>query len=90
MRLHGGSREAQRSKLTFTKKPSHADDDQEVELGRNLVAAFIATSHGIGLDYARKKYADEPLGEYWITLARMVIADMSNRQAEPERPTRIQ
>jgi hypothetical protein len=31
---------------------------QEEVLGRNLAAAFIATQHGIGLDYARKKYAD--------------------------------
>jgi len=58
---------------------ARAQDNQEVQLGRNLAAAFIATSHGIGLDYARKKYADQPVGEYWIALARTVIADMSNR-----------
>ena len=72
------------------KRPTQGNDYHEVQLGRNLAAAFIATSHGIGLDYARKKYAEEPLGEYWISLARMVITDMSDRPAEPQRPTRIQ
>ena len=60
-------------------------EDQEVRLGRNLAAAFIAACHGIGLDYARRKYADQPVGEYWIALARMVIADQNNRPAPPER-----
>jgi hypothetical protein len=72
------------------KKSSQGNNDQEIQLGRNLAAAFIATSHGIGLDYARKKYAGGPVGEYWITLARMVIAEMSNRPAEPAHPTSIQ
>jgi hypothetical protein len=47
--------------------------DQEMQLGRNLTAAFIATCQGIGLDYARKKDASQPVGEYWIALARKVI-----------------
>ena len=71
------------------KGPSHPDDNQEVQLGRNLAAAFIATCHGIGSDYARKKYASQPVGEYWIALARKVIADLSNRShqgAHPQRP----
>jgi hypothetical protein len=29
------------------------------------------------LDYARKEYANRPVGEYWIALARKVIADAS-------------
>jgi hypothetical protein len=68
----------------------HAENDQEVQLGRNLAAAFIATCHGIGLDYARKKYADQPVGEYWIALARKVIADLSKRPEEPRRTPTIQ
>ena len=62
--------------------------DHELELARNLAAAFIATSHGIGLEYARKKYAHEPVGDYWITLARIVTADFAKRSAQPvSRPT---
>ena len=68
----------------------HAEEDQEVQLGRNLAAAFIATCHGIGLDYARKKYADEPVGQYWITLGRKVTADMIKRAIEPDRRSTIQ
>jgi hypothetical protein len=64
-------------------------DDEEVRLGRNLAAAFIATRQGIGLDYARKKYAGQPVGEYWIALARMVIADQSKRPAHTERTPTI-
>jgi hypothetical protein len=64
--------------------------NEEVQLGRNLAAAFIATSHGIGLDYARKKYAGQPVGKYWIALARKVIADTNNSPVEPERIPTIQ
>jgi len=49
-----------------------AEEDQEVQLGRNPSAAFIATDHGIGLDDARKKYAGQPVGQYCSALARMV------------------
>lgn len=65
------------------RKASHDDNEQEVQLGRNLGAAFIATSHGIGLDYAREKYLDQPLGEYWIALARTVIADLNKSPQQP-------
>ena len=61
------------------------EEDQDVQLGRNLAAAFIATCHGIGLDYARKKYGGQPVGQYWIALARKVAKDMSTRAIEPER-----
>jgi hypothetical protein len=63
---------------------------KEVQLGRNLAAAFIATCHGIGLDYARKKYAAQPVGQYWIALARKIARDMSMRAVEPERTSAIQ
>ena len=65
-------------------------DNEENQLARNLAAAFIATCHGIGLDYARKKYAGEPVGEYWIALARKVTADLSKRPLEPDRTPTIQ
>ena len=65
-------------------------DNEEDQLARNLAAAFIATCHGIGLDYARKKYAGEPVGEYWIALARKVTADLSKSRVEPQRSPTIQ
>ena len=65
-------------------------DDQEVNLARNLAAAFICARTGIGLAYARKTYADEPVGEYWIALARMVIADDSRHVARRKRAPKIQ
>ncbi len=48
--------------------------DPEVKLARYLASAFIAYSHGIGMDYARKKYAHEPIGPFWIQVARLVSA----------------
>ncbi len=57
----------------------------------HLAAAFIATQHGIGLDYARKKYAHEPVGEFWISLARMVLEHFAQNPGLPPRgPTTIQ
>ena len=56
---------------------------QEEVLGRNLAAAFIATQHGIGMDYARKKHGDEPVGEFWISLARIVIEHFTQTPALP-------
>jgi hypothetical protein len=35
------------------------------------------------LDYARKKYAGEPVGEYWIALARKATADLSKALSVP-------
>jgi hypothetical protein len=52
-------------------------------LGRNLAAAFIATQHGIGLDYARKKNAQQPVGDFWIALARMVIEHLASHPTLP-------
>ncbi len=48
--------------------------DTEMKLARYLASAFIAYSHGIGMDYARKKYAHMPVGPFWIEVARMVSA----------------
>jgi hypothetical protein len=63
----------------------------ELELARNLATAYIATEQGIGLDYARKKYAEQPVGEFWISLARMVIEQLGNRGVpEPRSPRTIQ
>ena len=53
------ARKTYRYKLTLMERP-HGMDDEHVRLGRNLAAAFIATCQGIGLDYARKKYAGQP------------------------------
>jgi hypothetical protein len=55
-----------------------------------LAAAFIANCHGIGLDYARKKCAGEPLGEYSIALAAQGDRDLSERSEEPARTPTIQ
>jgi hypothetical protein len=48
--------------------------DPEMKLARYLASAFIAYSHGIGMDYARNKYAHMPVGAFWIEVARLVSA----------------
>jgi hypothetical protein len=58
---------------------------QEEVLGRNLAAAFIATQYGMGMDYARKEHADEPVGEFWLSLARMVMEHFTQNPALPPR-----
>lgn len=71
----------------------HPDDVlrlQEETLGRNLASAYIATQHGIGMDYVKKTHAHEPVGEFWISLARMVIEHMSKQPALPPLPQTIQ
>jgi hypothetical protein len=47
--------------------------------GAIFVAAFIATSQGVGLDETCKMYAPEVVGEYGIEPARRVIEDMHGR-----------
>lgn len=80
-RIH---RKTHRCKLNGMGRPK-AEDHQEVQLGRDLAAAFIAACHGTGLDYARNISAGQPVGEYWTALARMVIADQNNCPAPSER-----
>jgi hypothetical protein len=42
------------------------------------------------MDYARKKYADVPVGAFWVDIARQVIAHMAKRGGQPERSATIQ
>jgi hypothetical protein len=58
--------------------------EHELQVARYLGAAFIAQSHGIGMDYARKKYAHMLVGSYWIDIARQVIAHMAQRGGQPD------
>ena len=55
-------------------KKTDPKPDPEMILARYLASAFIAYSQGIGMDYARKKYAHMPVGPLWIEVARMVSA----------------
>jgi hypothetical protein len=64
---------------------------EEVRLALNLSAAFTATRENIGLDYARKKYGHEPVSDYWVAVARMVIEDLIMRPGRlPRTPPTIQ
>ncbi len=69
----------------MARRPTHPEQIEEQALGRNLAAAFIATRMGIGLDYARKRHAHEPVGEFWLSVARMVIDQMAQQAAPPVR-----
>jgi hypothetical protein len=55
-------------------KKTDSKPDPEMKLARYLASAFVAYSHGIGMDYARKKYARMPVGPFWIEVARLVSA----------------
>ena len=76
----------------MARRPTHPEQIEEQALGRNLAAAFIATRLGIGLDYARKRHAHEPVGEFWLSVARMVIDQMAQQAAPPVQggPGRVQ
>ena len=64
--------------------------DPEMQLARYLASAFIAYSHGIGMDYARKKYAHMPVRAFWIDIARQVIEHMAKRGGQPDFSVTIQ
>ena len=66
-------------------EPKHPEPEEEV-LGRNLAAAYIAMQHGIGMDYAKQRHVHEPVGEFWISLARMVMEHLSQHHRIPPRP----
>ncbi len=71
-------------------RDSDRDLDHELQVARYLAVAFIAQSHGIGMDYARKKYAHMPVGSFWVDIARQVIAHMAQRGGEPDFSATIQ
>jgi hypothetical protein len=60
--------------------------DHELQVAHYLAVAFIAQSHEIGMDYARKKYA----GSFWVDIARQVIAHMAQRGWRPDFSATIQ
>lgn len=77
--------------IPLAPEPNRPIPPEEEVLGRNLAAAFIATQQGIGLNHARKKHAHEPVGEFWISLARMVIDHLAQHAPLPSRkPPTIQ
>jgi hypothetical protein len=66
------------------------DPEQELQVARYLSAAYVAYAHGQGMDYTRKKYADMPVGKFWLGVARLVIEGMSTavEKAFPVPPDR--
>jgi hypothetical protein len=64
--------------------------EHELKVARYLASAFIAQSHGIGMDYARKKYAHMPVGSFWVDIARQVIAHMQQGGGQPDFSATIQ
>jgi len=36
------------------------------------------------MDYARKKYADVPVGSFWVDIARQVISHVSKRAGQQD------
>jgi hypothetical protein len=63
-------------------KKTDSTPDPEMIFSRYLASAFIAYSQGIGMDYARKKYAHLPVGPLWIEVARMVSAATAQDRIE--------
>ena len=65
------------------------DPERELQVARYLSAAYVAYVHGAGMDYTRKKYANEPVGEFWLEVARLVIKGMAmaGEKAFPGLPT---
>jgi hypothetical protein len=40
---------------------------QEIlDVARYLSSAYVAYTHGSGMDYTRKKCADHPVGKFWL------------------------
>ena len=66
-------------------EPKRPAPTEEEMLGRNLAAAYIAMQHGIGMDYAKKRHAHERVGEFWISVARMVIDHLAQHPPLPPR-----
>jgi hypothetical protein len=64
------------------------DPERELQVARYLSAAYVAYAHGQGMDYTRKKYADTPVGNFWLEIARLVIEGMAmeDEKAFPVRP----
>jgi hypothetical protein len=65
-----------------------SDPEREVQVAPYLSAAYVAYVHGQGIDYTRKKYADMPVGKFWLEVARLVIEEMATagEKAFPVRP----
>jgi hypothetical protein len=64
------------------------DPEKVLAVARYLSAAYVAYEHGAGMDYTRKKYADHPIGKFWLQVAELVIEGMAmaGEKALPVRP----
>jgi hypothetical protein len=64
------------------------DPEKVLAVARSLSAAYVAYQHGAGMDYTRKKYADHPIGKFWLQAAELVIEGMAmaDERKFPTRP----
>jgi hypothetical protein len=65
-------------------RDSDRDVDHELQVARYLAVAFIAQIPRDGL--RSKRYAQMPVGSFWLDIARQVIAHMSLRWAQLSLP----
>jgi hypothetical protein len=63
------------------------DPERELQVARYAAERYVAYVHGQGMDYTRKKYADMPVGNFWLEVARLVIGGMAmaGEKASPVR-----
>jgi hypothetical protein len=72
-------------------RPKRRGYSQEERLARYFAVSYIAAEQGYrSLDYVAKVYADHPIGEMWLTLARDVIQHLTSRTKAPLHPPTIQ
>ena len=69
-------------------EPKRPPSAEEKILAQNLVAAYVAMRHGIGMDWAKKQYVHEPVAEFWISVARMLIEHIEHLEQQPPKPPR--
>jgi hypothetical protein len=69
--------------MAMDRKPE--PDPHVLRVARYLSAAFVACEHGAGMDYTRKKCADEPIGMFWMQMAELAIEAGGRRPALSQR-----
>jgi hypothetical protein len=70
----GGETHGRKLRVDMERQP---DPERELQVARYLSAAYVAYVHGAGMDYTRRKYADTPVGNFWLEVAGLVIEGMA-------------
>lgn len=73
----------QSNRRSSAARTSSARQGMEMEVARRLAIAWVSYVSLVSYQTAMKRYGTQPPGDYWLSLARKVLADHTGQRLAP-------